>query len=51
MEIPSELIERLAGAKRVAALTGAGVSAESRVPTFRDAQMLERVKAAQGGRG
>lgn len=30
--------ERLRGASRVVALTGAGVSAESGVPTFRDAQ-------------
>src|SRR5262245_14761126 len=32
------LIERLRAARRVAVLTGAGVSAESGVPTFRDAQ-------------
>ena len=38
MTIPAELLERLAVAKRVAVLTGAGVSAESGVPTFRDAQ-------------
>ncbi len=31
-----ELVERLARARRVAALTGAGVSAESGIPTFRD---------------
>lgn len=30
------LVERLATAKRVAVLTGAGISAESGVPTFRD---------------
>jgi NAD-dependent deacetylase len=36
--IPSELIQRLAIAKSVTVLTGAGVSAESGVPTFRDAQ-------------
>jgi NAD-dependent deacetylase len=36
--IPPELLRRLATAKRVAVLTGAGVSAESGVPTFRDAQ-------------
>ncbi|RME07816.1 MAG: NAD-dependent deacylase [Anaerolineae bacterium] len=36
--IPAELIERLRAAQRVTALTGAGVSAESGVPTFRDAQ-------------
>jgi len=33
-----ELIEKLAEAKRVVVLTGAGVSAESGVPTFRGAQ-------------
>lgn len=36
--VPSELIKRIASAKSVAVLTGAGVSAESGVPTFRDAQ-------------
>jgi NAD-dependent deacetylase len=36
--IPPELVRRLASAKRIAVLTGAGVSAESGVPTFRDAQ-------------
>jgi NAD-dependent deacetylase len=38
MTIPLELLQRLAAAKRVTVLTGAGVSAESGVPTFRDAQ-------------
>jgi NAD-dependent deacetylase len=38
MTIPAELIRQLAAAKRVTGLTGAGVSAESGVPTFRDAQ-------------
>jgi NAD-dependent deacetylase len=38
MTIPSELLQRLARAKSVAVLTGAGVSAESGVPTFRQAQ-------------
>ena len=38
MNIPRELIEGLKAAKSVAVLTGAGVSAESGVPTFRDAQ-------------
>ena len=38
MTIPPELVRRLATAKRIAVLTGAGVSAESGVPTFRDAQ-------------
>ena len=36
--VPTELLQRLASASRVVALTGAGVSAESGVPTFRDAQ-------------
>ena len=36
--LPAALIERLRRARVVAALTGAGVSAESGVPTFRDAQ-------------
>lgn len=36
--IPPDLLNRLASAKSVAVLTGAGVSAESGVPTFRDAQ-------------
>ena len=38
MTFPAELIRQLASAKRVTVLTGAGVSAESGVPTFRDAQ-------------
>src|SRR6202007_2035505 len=38
MTIPAELLHRLAAAKSVTVLTGAGVSAESGVPTFRDAQ-------------
>lgn len=38
MTIPGTLIQRLAGARSVTVLTGAGVSAESGVPTFRDAQ-------------
>ena len=36
--IPSTLIDRLQHAQRVAVMTGAGTSAESGVPTFRDAQ-------------
>ena len=36
--IPSALIEKLRSAHAVAVLTGAGISAESSVPTFRDAQ-------------
>ncbi|MBK8985061.1 MAG: NAD-dependent deacylase [Chloroflexi bacterium] len=35
---PAELIARLRGAQRVTVLTGAGISAESGVPTFRQAQ-------------
>ncbi|QYJ14582.1 NAD-dependent protein deacylase Sir2 [Rubrobacter xylanophilus DSM 9941] len=38
MEIPRELADALRGARAVAALTGSGVSAESGVPTFRDAR-------------
>ncbi len=38
MKIPQELINAIASAKHVVAMTGAGVSAESGVPTFRDAQ-------------
>jgi NAD-dependent deacetylase len=36
--IPTELIELLRSAERVTVMTGAGISAESGVPTFRDAQ-------------
>ncbi len=35
--IPGSLVEALAGARRIVAMTGAGVSAESDIPTFRDA--------------
>jgi NAD-dependent deacetylase len=38
MTVPPPLVERLKTAKSVVVLTGAGVSAESGVPTFRDAQ-------------
>jgi NAD-dependent deacetylase len=38
MEFSPGLIVRLRAAQRVAVLTGAGISAESGVPTFRDAQ-------------
>lgn len=38
IEIPFEIINRLQQAQRVVVLTGAGISAESGVPTFRDAQ-------------
>ncbi len=37
-DIPAELIEALRSARHVAVLTGAGISAESGVPTFREAQ-------------
>jgi len=38
MTFPPNLIERLRAARHVAVLPGAGISAESGVPTFRDAQ-------------
>jgi NAD-dependent deacetylase len=38
MEIPDDLINLLAHADHVAILTGAGISAESGVPTYREAQ-------------
>ncbi len=38
VKIPPDLVACLAAAKRVTVFTGAGVSAESDVPTFRDAQ-------------
>lgn len=37
-EIPHALIDKLQQARHVAVLTGAGISAESGVPTFREAQ-------------
>lgn len=37
-EIPQQVLERFRHARSVAVLTGAGISAESGVPTFRDAQ-------------
>ena len=37
-EIPPELVKFLRAAGRVAVLTGAGISAESGIPTFREAQ-------------
>ncbi len=39
IEIDAELFEVLAAARRITVMTGAGVSAESGVPTFRDAQV------------
>jgi NAD-dependent deacetylase len=38
MDFPASLIESLLGAKKIVALTGAGISAESGLATFRDAQ-------------
>ena len=38
MNIPPDLLEALAQARRLIVFTGSGVSAESGVPTFRDAQ-------------
>ncbi len=37
-DIPAAVVDLLQSAKHVAVLTGAGVSAESGIPTFRDAQ-------------
>jgi len=37
VHIPAEIAERLRGASHIGVLTGAGTSAESGVPTFRDA--------------
>lgn len=36
LNIPEPVLSRLRGAQRVIALTGAGISAESGIPTFRD---------------
>jgi len=38
MLLPEAALTRLCSARRIVALTGAGISAESGVPTFRDAQ-------------
>ncbi len=38
LDVPQGLIEALRNARHVVALTGSGISAESGVPTFRDAQ-------------
>lgn len=38
LNLPTLLINQLHAAKRVAVLTGAGISAESGIPTFREAQ-------------
>lgn len=47
--IPAEASDLLRGAERVTVLTGAGISAESGIPTFRDAQagLWARFDAAQ----
>jgi NAD-dependent deacetylase len=37
-DLPPKLVEAVRAARRVVALTGSGISAESGVPTFRDAQ-------------
>ena len=37
-QIPRDLVRTLRDAERVTVLTGSGVSAESGVPTFREAQ-------------
>jgi NAD-dependent deacetylase len=38
MEFPDELVRHLRAARHIAVLTGAGISAESGIPTFRDKQ-------------
>src|SRR5205085_12538820 len=38
MQFPASLIESLRAAKKIVALTGAGISSESGLATFRDAQ-------------
>ena len=38
IDLPSELIDRLRAAQRIVAFTGAGISAESGLSTFRDKQ-------------
>src|SRR5438105_10854610 len=38
MDLPAKLIRSLRNARRIVALTGAGISAESGLATFRDAQ-------------
>ena len=49
MELPGGLLTALQKARKVLVLTGAGMSAESGVPTFRDAQtgLWARYKAEQ----
>src|ERR687893_1872127 len=38
MNVPDALVETLRDARHVAVLTGSGISAESGIPTFREAQ-------------
>ena len=38
MDVPADILELARGARRVTVLSGAGASAESGIPTFRDAQ-------------
>lgn len=38
IDLPHDLVRALRAARQVAVLTGAGVSAESGIPTFREAQ-------------
>ena len=47
--IPERLIGRLKSARSVTVFTGVGVSAESGVPTFRDAQTGYWAKYRRGG--
>jgi NAD-dependent deacetylase len=39
MNIPQQLVEELRDARSIVALTGSGISAESGIPTFREAQI------------
>ncbi|VAX20700.1 NAD-dependent protein deacetylase of SIR2 family [hydrothermal vent metagenome] len=48
MKIPGDLLDTIVNSKNVAALTGAGVSAESGVPTFRGEEGLWRNFRAEG---
>lgn len=49
MQIPEKLIATITGSRRILVVTGAGMSAESGVPTFRDAQtgMWEKYDPAE----
>ena len=46
-EIPGAIIALARAARRITVLTGAGISAESGVPTFRDAQTGKKRHAAK----